>query len=302
MADKACILVVDDERTNRKVLSDLLKEDHQVLPAKNGEQALRRLQNDSDIDLVLLDVMMPDLDGYEVLRRMKSDEGTKEVPVIFITALDSAHDEEKGLRLGAADYITKPFHSAIVRARVENHLRFVRQRKLLESLAGRDGLTEIHNRRSFDEFLKREWQRCRRNEQPLSLAMADVDFFKPYNDNYGHAAGDRVLKEVAGTLTSILNRPADMAARYGGEEFALLFPETKPGGAKLVAERARDAVEQLGIIHEYSPVAEHLTISVGVAGLVPEGEKCEGLVQAADERLYRAKEEKRNCVACGSFV
>ncbi|MCF8029526.1 MAG: diguanylate cyclase [Desulfohalobiaceae bacterium] len=297
MTDKASILVVDDERTNRKVLSDLLKENYQVLPAKNGEQALQRLQNDTDIDLVLLDVMMPDMDGYEVLRRMKAEEGTKDIPVIFITALDSAHDEEKGLRLGAADYITKPFHSAIVLARVENHLRFVRQRKLLESLAGRDGLTEIPNRRSFNDFLKREWQRCRRNEQPLSLAMVDVDFFKPYNDNYGHAAGDRVLKEVAWALTSVLNRPADMVARYGGEEFALLFPETKLSGAGNVAERARNAVEQLGIIHEHSPVVEYVTISVGVAGVVPEGEKFEGLVRAADDRLYQAKEEGRNRVA-----
>jgi diguanylate cyclase (GGDEF)-like protein len=275
----------------------LLKENHQVLPAKNGEQALQRLQNDSDIDLVLLDVMMPDLDGYEVLRRMKAEEGTKDIPVIFITALDSAHDEEKGLRLGAADYITKPFHSAIVRARVENHLRFVRQRKLLESLAGRDGLTEIQNRRSFNDFLKREWQRCRRNEQPISLAMVDVDFFKPFNDNYGHAAGDRVLKEVARALTSVLNRPADMVARYGGEEFALLFPETKAHGVGTVAERARNAVEQLWIIHEYSPVSEYVTISVGVAGVVPEGEEFEGLVRAADDRLYQAKKEGRNRVA-----
>lgn len=134
-------------------------------------------------------------------------------------------------------------------------------------------------------------------QQPLSLAMVDVDFFKPFNDNYGHAAGDRVLKEVARALTSVLNRPADMVARYGGEEFALLFPETGAHGVGSVAERARNAVEQLGIIHEHSPVSEYVTISVGIAGVVPEGEEFEGLVRAADDRLYQAKEEGRNRVA-----
>ncbi len=296
MTERHRILVVDDEHLNRTVLSGLLKAEHTVIVAKNGEQALARLKSDSRIDLVLLDVMMPGISGYDVLRWLKNADGTRDIPVIFVTALTSTEDEERGLKLGAADYVVKPFHPAVVRARVENHLRFVRQRKILEELVGRDGLTEIDNRRRFDEVLDREWRRSRRTGHPLSLAMIDVDYFKAYNDAYGHAVGDRALKSVAQALTGALNRPADMVARYGGEEFAVLMPETDVDGAGSLAECLRLEVQSLDIPHGHSPVTNHLSVSIGGATMVCTGEDPMDLVHQADSMLYRAKQDGRNRV------
>lgn len=302
MNEKHRILVVDDEHMNRKILSDLLKADHQVFLAKDGEQTLARVASDPDLDLILLDVMMPGMDGYEVLRRLKQIETAKDIPVIFITALSSIGDEEKGLLLGAVDYIAKPFHPAIVKARIENHLRFVRQRKLLETLAGKDGLTEIDNRRRFDDVLEKEWRRGGRNRLPLSLAMVDVDYFKQFNDNYGHARGDQVLKSVARALSWALHRPADLVARYGGEEFVLLFPDTDAEGGTALAEKVRSAVEALAIPHEYSKAAPTVTVSIGGATVRPEGEDPLLLVEAADRMLYQAKQVGRNRVAWDGSV
>lgn len=299
MTEKHRILVVDDERLNRSILSDLLKAEHQVLLAKNGEQALARIESDADIDLILLDVMMPGMDGYEVLRRLKQTDQAISIPVIFITALSSTGDEELGLTLGAVDYITKPFHPAIVKARVDNHLRFVRQRKLLETLAGKDGLTEIDNRRSFDEALDREWRRAQRSGKPVSLAMIDVDYFKQFNDAYGHAKGDHVLKAVANALVGSLHRPGDLAARYGGEEFVALFPETDAQAAHHMAEVLRQAVESLGLPHEKSDTAPHVTVSIGGFSVTADVSDPASLVERADCMLYRAKRQGRNQTAWG---
>ncbi len=296
-ANKQRVLIVDDERVNRTVLAAVLKDENQVILAKSGEQALERLSIDAEIDLILLDVMMPEMDGYEVLRRIKANDATKDIPVMFITALSSVVDEEHGLTLGAVDYIGKPFSPSIVRARVSNLLRFVRQRKLLETLAGRDGLTEIPNRRTFDQALAQEVGRCKRSGQAFSLALIDIDYFKQYNDRYGHARGDEVLKTVARTLTLALRRPADLIARYGGEEFALILPDADAHGGLEIAETIRRAIESLGIRHEDSTVAEHLTISVG--GITTaDGERLPNeLIAAADRQLYEAKRLGRNRIA-----
>lgn len=296
MTGKQRIMVVDDERLNRKVLSELLDEHYDIIIAKNGQQALKRVEGNSDIDLILLDVMMPEMNGHEVLRRLKSEDSTKDIPVIFITALGSAGDEEIGLALGAADYISKPFHPSIVKLRVGNHLRFTHQRKLLETLAGKDGLTEIDNRRRFDEMLVKEWRRSARNGLPMSLAMIDVDYFKPFNDHYGHAHGDTALRSVANVLTWQLNRPADMAARYGGEEFILMFPDTDAEGARELAEKARAALEALAIPHALSTVAPHVTISIGGVTMIGSEASPQILLEAADSALYEAKARGRNRV------
>ncbi len=293
--EKQKILVVDDERLNRKVLTELLSAYH-IIVSKSGTQAMERIQKNPDIDLVLLDVMMPEMDGYEVIKRLKDKDETKDIPVIFITALDSNENEEKGLHLGAADYITKPFNPAIVRLRVENHLRFVRQRKILEKLAGLDGLTEIPNRRSFDDALVKEWNRLSRNGLPLSLAMVDVDYFKLFNDNYGHAQGDQVLKSVANLLDWEMRRTTDLAARYGGEEFVLLFPETSPGDAQQRVETIRESIEALKIYHEYSSAAPFVTVSVGGATAVNRQILPATLIETADAMLYKAKKSGRNRV------
>ncbi|WP_027179402.1 GGDEF domain-containing response regulator [Maridesulfovibrio bastinii] len=295
--NRAKILVVDDERMNLNILSDLLIDDYKVILAKNGTQALERAWSDNPPDIILLDVMMPEMDGYTVLHKLKEDERTKNTPVIFITALDSIEDEATGLEKGAMDYIRKPFHPPIVKARIRNHLTLVRQRHLLEGLANYDALTEIPNRRNYELSVDREWRRCQRAFLPISLAMVDVDCFKQYNDNYGHTAGDVALKKVAGIISSAINRPCDLAARYGGEEFVILLPETDAYGARYLVEDIRKKVEQLEIKHEFSPINPFLTISIGGVTLIPGvTNSAEVLIESADAMMYQAKRGGKNAV------
>ena len=190
------VLVADDDAINREVLGELLKPEYTVLLARNGAQTLERAARHLP-DLILLDVMMPDMDGYAVLRSLRDDPRTAQISVIFISGLDRPEDEANGLKMGASDYIVKPFNQTVVMARVALHLQVVRQRRMLERLANIDGLTELANRRRFDEMYNLEWQRARRSSRPLSLALLDIDAFKQYNDRYGHPAGDRALRSVA---------------------------------------------------------------------------------------------------------
>ena len=216
-------------------------------------------------------------------------------PVIFITALGEEEDETKGLALGAVDYIIKPLKPAIVRARVRTHLDLKRKTDQLETLVCLDGLTGIPNRRGFDEVLTREWNQAARNREMLSCILLDVDFFKKYNDLYGHAAGDACLRKIALALTTCLKRPADYVARYGGEEFAAILPGTDAQGALYVAEEMRAGVCALGIEHADSIVAGHVTLSLGVATMTPQPDlPMLSLVQAADTALYGAKSSGRN--------
>ena len=291
------VLVADDDAINREVLGELLKPEYPVLLAKNGAQALERAARHAP-DLILLDVMMPDMDGYEVLRRLRADPQTAHIAVIFISGLDRPEDEANGLKMGAADYITKPFNPSVVMARVAVHLQVVRQRRMLERLANIDGLTELANRRRFDEIYEREWQRARRSGQPLSLALLDIDSFKQFNDRYGHPAGDRALRAVARLAAAGMRRPADLAARYGGEELVLLMPETDAAAAHALVAGICEGIAQLMIPHEASTVAPVLTVSVGGATLLAGSqEQSAGLFEAADTHLYRAKQSGRNRIA-----
>lgn len=296
MTEKDVILIVDDERFNLNILADLLKTNYTVLLAKDGRQALNRAINQKP-DLILLDIIMPEMDGYQVLLELKNNEATKDIPVIFISALSARDDEEKGLSLGAVDYIAKPFSPAIVKARVKNHLKIVHQRKLLESIALLDGLTEIPNRRSYEERFTLEWKRAVREQSPVSLALIDVDCFKQYNDHYGHAQGDDVLRAVAAVLKQGLRRPADFSARYGGEEFVMLMPGVEAAGAKTVAEMIRTDVENLRIEHGFCLGHGVLTVSIGGATTIPNlGAENTSLFQKADQMLYQAKRLGRNRV------
>lgn len=296
--EKPLILIVDDTPANIQVLADALRGEYRVKVATNGRTALDLAQRDGGPDLVLLDVMMPDMDGYEVIRRLKAAEPTRRLPVIFITAKGDPGDETLGFELGAVDYIVKPFHMPIVRARVRTHVDLKRKNDLLESLARLDGLTRIPNHRSFQETLQHEWSRARRHGWALAVVMADVDCFKQYNDNYGHAAGDRCLQSVAAALGEGIRRPADFLARYGGEEFVALLPQTNLQGAHATAERMREAVQRLCIPHAYSTAAPVVTVSLGVTSAVPgTSDPAAALVEAADRALYRAKHEGRNRVA-----
>ncbi|WP_409524135.1 diguanylate cyclase domain-containing protein [Nitrincola sp. MINF-07-Sa-05] len=288
------VLIVDDERLNRQILTDLLADQRDVVLAKNGPQALRKAQEHCP-DLILLDVMMPDMDGFEVLRRLKSNNKTKDIAVIIVSALDSPGDEAKGLILGALDYITKPFHPVTVNARVRNILNLENRRKMLEQMANLDGLTGISNRRKFDETLDKAWRHGMRHQLTLAMALIDVDHFKPFNDQYGHALGDEALCRVAHAISGCLNRPFDLCARYGGEEFVLLLPDTDVDGACRVAEKVRAAVQALAIPHAGSSIAEVVTVSIGCATCIPmEDSEPLSLIKAADEMLYLAKNQGRN--------
>ena len=219
------VLIVDDAPANIEVLSEALSDEYEVLFATSGQDALD-VAAEQHPDLILLDVMMPEMDGYEVCTRLKGDTKTQTIPIIFVTAMDHEEEETKGLNVGAIDYLAKPIRPAIVRARVRNHLELKRYRDNLECLSSTDGLTGIANRRRFDEFLDREWLRARRCQTPLSLILMDIDLFKGYNDHYGHLAGDDCLRHLAREMTACLRRPTDLVARYGGEEFACLLPDT----------------------------------------------------------------------------
>jgi len=274
----------------------LLSDDFDIVLAKNASQAFQRLNGEQIIDLVLLDIMLPDMDGYEILKKMKNTEEQMDIPVIFITVLDSTEDEEKAFQLGAVDFITKPFHPSIVKLRVKNQIKLIEQKQMLEEKAGIDGLTGIYNRRSFDTIYDKEWQKTTRYSEPLSLIMIDVDFFKNYNDFYGHGAGDAVLKEISKELKKQLNRPEDMVARYGGEEFVVVLPRTEKKWAMKKAEEIRKAVEDLAIQHEKSDCAEVVTISLGGVTHEKTDNNPEVFLKQSDEMLYKAKSGGRNRV------
>jgi diguanylate cyclase (GGDEF)-like protein len=294
--DETVVLIVDDVPTNIQILADILKQDYRVLFATSGEQALS-IAATREPDLILLDVMMPGIDGFMVCTRLKKDPLLRDTPVIFVTAMGEVEDETRGFEVGAVDYITKPVSPPVVRARVRNHLELKHQRDLLRRIALVDGLTGIANRRQFDESLDREWRRTQRQDAPLSLIMADIDYFKGYNDHYGHGDGDTALRAVAQTLKAQMLRPTDVAARYGGEEFVCILPETPLAGAEGVAERIRYAVEALAILHAASPDGPYLTLSLGVATAVePTSASREALLALADQALYEAKKAGRNRV------
>lgn len=298
METQQIVLIVDDEKMNRSLLADLLKPLYKVLGAKNGEQALKiASRGEGQPDLILLDIMMPEMDGYEVCRRLKAEDATREIPIVFVTAMSEVSDETKGFELGAVDYITKPVSPPIVLARVKTHLRLKHKSDLLDKLVSMDGLTEIPNRRAFDTALEKQWKQGQRSKTPLSVVMMDMDMFKQFNDNYGHSAGDDCLKTVAGALARVAHRPGDIVARYGGEEFCAALADTNLEGALILGEKFRAAVEDLKITHDYSNTASHVTISIGVATIIPgEVVPSQDLQVKADGMLYQAKEGGRNRV------
>jgi diguanylate cyclase (GGDEF)-like protein len=287
---------VDDVRANLLLLAKVLGQEYDCRLMTDGASALEQAFTDSP-DLILLDVLMPGLDGYEVCRRLKQDPRTAHIPVIFLTNLSEEEDEKAGLEAGAIDYIAKPFRLPIVKARVRNHLELKRRGDLLEQLAGLDGLTGIANRRRFDDMLAAEWHRAQRHDAPLALIMIDIDFFKAYNDHYGHPQGDDCLRRVASAMTMVLRRASDFLARYGGEEFAVILADTPLEEALLVAEHMRSRIEEQAIPHGYSAIAPYITISLGVAAQVPsQQDSAADLLAAADAALYRAKAAGRNRV------
>lgn len=291
---KSRLLIVDDERINLVALSGLLRTEFELLVATDGAQALR-LAHEQQPDLILLDIVMPGMDGHAVCRQLKSDPATQGIPVIFITARTDAEDETRGFDLGAVDYIAKPFNDRVVLARVRTHARLKRQSDLIERMVLLDALTGIPNRRAFDQACGREWQRCRRAGTSLSLLMMDVDLFKQYNDHYGHGPGDVCLTRIAQSLVACARRPGDFVGRYGGEEFVALLSDTDAASAQQQAQRFLAAVVALQIPHERSPAFGIVSISIGVATTVPRDDGgMATLKDAADQMLYASKAAGRN--------
>lgn len=308
---KQGVLLVDDDPGTIRLLGRILVNLGEVRFATSGEAALR-LARESAPDVILLDAQMPGMCGFEVCRALKADPLLADVPVIIVTSNREPAFEVAGFAIGAADFIVKPVNASLVLARVQTQLRHKRMADELRRIATIDVLTGVSNRRRFDESIAREWRRARRSSEPLALLMIDVDHFKAFNDCYGHPAGDACLRSIAQALVAVGPRAADLVARYGGEEFVVLLPQTPRAGAEHVARAVLVAVAKLAIAHEVSPVASHVTVSVGI-GCLDEKSACWShtgsglpllddlaarctpldLVRAADQALYVAKRAGR---------
>ncbi|MEO5331580.1 MAG: diguanylate cyclase [Magnetococcus sp. YQC-5] len=296
---RAKVFIIDDETISIDVLAELLRPHYRIVSAKCAEHAFRRLESHPLPDLILLDVMMPEMNGYETCQYLKRNVRTKDIPVIFITSSTSEADETRGFGVGAVDYIGKPYSPEIVLARVKTHIELKQRGDMLERLAILDGLTSIPNRRRFDQVLDYEWGRSLRFAHSFSVLLMDIDFFKLFNDCYGHGEGDQCLRAVAQAIVQAMPRMVDLAARYGGEEFACILPETGSTGARAVADRILETIRNLRIPHAQSKVAEYVTLSIGMASLTPTAQqRTLDLITMADQALYQAKQRGRNQAVC----
>lgn len=293
-AKQSSILIIDDNEINTQLLSGLLAHEYSIYTASGGIEGLEIAKNELP-DLILLDVSMPQMDGYMVCEELKENVYTRNIPVIFVTAMDDMEDEARGLELGAIDYITKPFSHQIVKARVRNHIELKLFRDRLVKMSMVDGLTAIANRRQFDKEMEQQWQRSVRKQSPIAVLMLDIDFFKQYNDVYGHLKGDDCLKKVAEVLTREMKRPTDLVARYGGEEFVCVLPETDLEGAKCVADNIITTINQANIEHSGSKIGDNLTLSIGLVDILPTlDSSLVDFLSSADKALYQAKLAGRN--------
>ena len=253
------------------------------------------VNGDSDADLVVLDLDTLGKDWGKTARRLCMASEFRGLPIVLVTKDNGAEIEATAFQAGASELLRKPFHPVVMKARLGKQLEMMRSRRVLENMARIDSLTEVHNRRQFDISLQSEWQRCRRAGNPLSLLMIDIDYFKNFNDHYGHDCGDDCLRRVAGLLCDALQRPGDMLTRYGGEEFAVILGATDHDGAAHVAERCRAQIAKASILHRFSEITNKVTISVGYATIYPaNGLHPEQLIKTADKALYEAKATGRN--------
>lgn len=317
--EEPAFLIVDDNEMNREILRRHLGRQgySQIFTAENGKQALDMIESQK-FDLILLDIMMPEVNGFQVLEQLKSNSHVNHVPVIVVSALDEIDSIVKCIGMGAEDYLTKPYNPILLRARVtaciekkilrdqehryrhqleEANQKLAEVNRQLERLSNLDGLTSIANRRHFDNVLEREWKASQREGSYLSLVIFDVDFFKQYNDSYGHLAGDDCLRRVAQLAESSLSRPRDLAARYGGEEFAIILPNTDLKGAENIALKICSGVMALEIPHESSQISQYITVSIGVSSMIPSSDTTPNhLIADADKALFQAKQGGRNQV------
>ena len=290
------VLVIDDDELARLVLTEILKDEFEVRTASSAAMGLEMARQETP-DIVLLDYKMPKMDGHEALAEIRQEPALADTPIVFVTADDRDDLEVNSIELGAVDFVTKPVHAKILITRLKSHIESKNRQDGLRKLALIDGLTGIPNRRQFDETLDREWRRTLRDGGWLSLALIDIDYFKQFNDTYGHPAGDQCLKSVAEQIVGGLQRPADLAARFGGEEFACVLPQTDLAGAQLVGDAMCQRMRDPAIPHARSDVADHVTVSIGVVTVSSGFEfQATEIIEAADRLLYEAKQAGRNCV------
>ncbi len=296
------VLVVDDDRLTRLLLRQALEhENYRVIEVSNGEDCLK-IYGELQPNLILLDAMMPMMTGFECCEKLSKLENIEYTPILIITGLEDESTINWAFQVGATDYITKPINAAILRQRVRlliERSRLFREleeaNRKLHDLATIDGLTQVFNRRFFDDYLTREWLRSIREGLPLSLILCDIDYFKLYNDTYGHVAGDICLKKVAHAVNQAASRAADITSRYGGEEFAVILPNTSVKGAIHVAQRIQTNIEALALPHKASATSEYITVSQGIASIIPQRNNAiDEIMLAADHFLYQAKKRGRN--------
>ena len=265
------IMLVDDEIANLEQLNDLLAKDYRIIGIVRGETTLDEAV-DYQPDLILLDTQMPNSDGYEICRQLKNDMRCRHIPIILMGHMEGKNTQVKsslGLDLGAVDYINKPFNGAIVKARVQTHLKLQQQNNLLEQQMKLDSKTLIPNHQAFEETLDNEWARCMRSHALISTLIIDIDMFRHYNDHYGYAAGDECLSKVGRALASCSHRPGDFVAHYNDKVFATILTDSDHEGALHIAEKYRQAIEDLHIPHAYSGSEPHITVSIGVGTVSP---------------------------------
>tara|TARA_R110000868_G_scaffold315780_4_gene576679 strand:- start:823 stop:1845 length:1023 start_codon:yes stop_codon:yes gene_type:complete len=295
------LMIVDDYQGNLHAMDALFKFEYNVVLQNNAKDAIEYATQE-DVDLILLDVDMPEMNGYEACAQLKSNMITAHIPIIFVTAADSQDEEEKGLLLGAVDYVMKPLNLSILRKRVRNQMESIHYRKKLEILSCVDGLTGASNRRQLDTMLLQHYSSTIRFGNNLALLMIDIDNFKLYNDTYGHIKGDQCLQQVAEAIMAVRRRETDIVGRYGGEEFAVILPDTDLEGGLVVANKVLNRIRELNIEHSGSSTNKIVTVSIGLA--VFEGKQCnhqeislEGFVHQADKQLYAAKHNGKNRVS-----
>ena len=312
------VLLVDDQMMVAEGIRRMLFDEPDIIYhyCNNPHEALERAI-EIQPTVILQDLIMPDIDGYALVDAYRSNETTKNIPVIVLSTKEDPKDKSLAFERGANDYLVKLPDKIELVARIRAHSKsyitqlqrdeaFKALRELqseleksnveLQKLSNLDGLTGIANRRSFDEFIAKECLRSARENTTLSLIIVDIDYFKPYNDNYGHLAGDGCLREVACALAEVVHRPADLVARYGGEEFGVVLPNTDIAGAEKLAQKLCEKIRSMKITHEFSEVTDHITLSLGItSGVACEASSPSDLILQADEALYSAKDSGRNC-------
>ena len=295
------VLIVDDSATNVMTLTNILRHDYVLETASSGFEALRKVIENTP-DIILLDIIMPEMDGFEVISRLKQMPEAKNIPVIFITGLNDTKNEEKGLALGAIDYISKPFSPKTVKARVNTYIQLFEYQRSFEELVWLDFLTGIHNRRAYDKYIESEWRRAKRCHAPISLAFIDIDFYKEYNDQYGHLLGDDLLKIITSAITAKIGKEENYLARYGGDEFAIIMPSTNLEKGQALAEDVQKSIRDLKIAHSRSEISDYVTISIGGATAFPKKEDdLAKFVNLADKMLYQTKGKGKNNISWSKF-